>query len=100
MPYGVLLEARANAVKMGADMIRVGDDVGAQQAMMLRKGVARAAKPRLKHISTPTAPINPDIFIKCIRWRLFADPPGRNRLGVDLPADATHGGSRPEEHQG
>ena len=55
----------ANAVRMGADMIRVGDDVGAQQAMMLApKAWRELAKPRLKHMFDTYRTTNPDIFIK------------------------------------
>lgn len=55
----------ANAVKMGIDMIRVGDDVGAQQAMMLApKAWRELAKPRLKHMFDTYRKTNPDIFIK------------------------------------
>lgn len=54
-----------NAIKLGADMIRVGDDVGAQQAMMLAPAKWRElAKPRFAHMFEQFRKENPDIFIK------------------------------------
>lgn len=54
-----------NAIKAGADMIRVGDDVGAQQAMMLAPAKWRElAKPRFKYMFDRFRAENPDIFIK------------------------------------
>jgi uroporphyrinogen decarboxylase len=54
-----------NAIKEGADMIRMGDDVGAQQSMMLSPKMWRKlAKPRLQHMFDSFRKENPDIFIK------------------------------------
>jgi uroporphyrinogen decarboxylase len=54
-----------NAIKEGADMIRVGDDVGAQQAMMLAPAKWRElAKPRFKHMFDVYRKERSDIFIK------------------------------------
>jgi uroporphyrinogen-III decarboxylase len=54
-----------NAVKLGVDMIRVGDDVGAQQAMMLSpKAWRQLAKPRFKYMFDQFKTENPDLFIK------------------------------------
>ena len=54
-----------NAIKMGADMIRVGDDIGAQQAMMLSpKSWRELGKPRFKYMFDQFKQENPDIFIK------------------------------------
>lgn len=54
-----------NAIALGVDMIRVGDDVGAQQAMMISPKVWRElAKPRLDYMFKEFRKSNPDIFIK------------------------------------
>jgi uroporphyrinogen decarboxylase len=54
-----------NAIKEGADMIRVGDDIGAQQAMMLSPAQWRElAKPRFKRMLAAWRKENPDIWIK------------------------------------
>lgn len=54
-----------NAIKEGADMIRMGDDVGAQQSMMLSPKMWRKlAKPRLQHMFDAFRKENPEIFIK------------------------------------
>lgn len=54
-----------NAIALGVDMIRVGDDVGAQQAMMISPKVWRElAKPRLDYMFKEFRKANPDIFIK------------------------------------
>jgi len=54
-----------NAIKEGADMIRVGDDVGAQQSMMLSpKSWRELAKPRFKHMFGEFKKANPDILFK------------------------------------
>lgn len=55
----------ANVIKTGIDMIRVGDDIGAQQAMMLApKQWRELAKPRFKYMFDKFREANPDIFIK------------------------------------
>ncbi len=54
-----------NAVNLGVDMIRVGDDVGAQQSMMLSPVQWRElAKPRFQHMFGEFKKENPDLFIK------------------------------------
>ncbi|MBM3732030.1 MAG: hypothetical protein FJW24_00965 [Acidimicrobiia bacterium] len=54
-----------NAINKGIDMIRVGDDVGAQQAMMVSPKMWRdLAKPRFKRMFDAFRKANPDIFIK------------------------------------
>jgi uroporphyrinogen decarboxylase len=55
----------SNVIKTGIDMIRVGDDIGAQQAMMLSpKQWRELAKPRFKYMFDKFRQANPDIFIK------------------------------------
>ena len=54
-----------NAIALGIDMIRVGDDVGAQQSMMLSPAQWRElAKPRWKYMFDEFRKENPDILIK------------------------------------
>ena len=54
-----------NAIEQGIDMIRVGDDVGAQQSMLLSpKRWRELAKPRFQRMFEQFRKINPDIFIK------------------------------------
>jgi uroporphyrinogen decarboxylase len=54
-----------NAIAMGIDMIRVGDDIGAQQSMMISPAQWRQlAKPRLDYMFKEFRKANPDIFIK------------------------------------
>ncbi|MCL4765817.1 MAG: hypothetical protein KJZ80_06285 [Hyphomicrobiaceae bacterium] len=58
-------ELGLNAIRMGVDMIRVGDDVGAQQAMMISpKQWRELAKPRFERMFNAFRKENPDIFIK------------------------------------
>ena len=58
-------ELGRNAIKLGVDMIRVGDDIGAQQSMMLSpKSWRELAKPRFKHMFDVFRKENPEIFIK------------------------------------
>lgn len=58
-------ELGCNAIRQGIDMIRVGDDIGAQQAMMLSPAAWRElAKPRFKYMFDKFRKTNPDIFIK------------------------------------
>lgn len=55
----------SNVIKTGIDLIRVGDDIGAQQAMMLApKQWRELAKPRFKYMFDKFREANPDIFIK------------------------------------
>lgn len=54
-----------NAIRMGVDMIRVGDDVGAQQAMMISpKQWRELAKPRFESMFAAFRKENPDLYIK------------------------------------
>jgi len=54
-----------NAIAMGVDMIRVGDDVGAQQAMMISpKQWRELAKPRFDYMFKEFKKANSDLFIK------------------------------------
>lgn len=58
-------ELGKNAVKLGVDMIRVGDDVGAQQSMMLSPELWRKlAKPRFESMFNAFRKENPDLYIK------------------------------------
>ena len=58
-------ELGRNAIKLGVDMIRVGDDIGAQQSMMLSpKSWREYAKPRFKRMFEVFRKENPEIFIK------------------------------------
>lgn len=58
-------ELGKNAIKLGVDMIRVGDDIGAQQSMMLSpKSWREYAKPRFKRMFEEFRKVNPDIYIK------------------------------------
>jgi uroporphyrinogen decarboxylase len=58
-------ELGRNAIKLGVDMIRVGDDIGAQQSMMLSpKSWREYAKPRFKRMFDVFRKENPEIFIK------------------------------------
>jgi uroporphyrinogen decarboxylase len=55
----------SNVVKMGVDMVRVGDDVGAQQSMLLAPDQWRElAKPRFDYMFKTLRKINPDLKIK------------------------------------
>jgi uroporphyrinogen-III decarboxylase len=75
-----------NAIKLGADMIRVGDDVGAQQSMMLAPLKWREmAKPRFKQMFDAFRKENPDIFIKLHSCGDYSPIiPDEIELGVDL----------------
>ena len=54
-----------NAINMGVDMIRVGDDVGAQQAMMISpKQWRELAKPRFEYMFKEFRKANSELFIK------------------------------------
>ncbi|MEM7224463.1 MAG: uroporphyrinogen decarboxylase family protein [Pseudomonadota bacterium] len=58
-------EVGKNAVKLGVDMIRVGDDVGAQQAMMISpKQWRELAKPRFDYMFKEFRKENSELFIK------------------------------------
>lgn len=59
------LQVGLNAIRRGVDMIRVGDDVGAQQSMMMSPVQWRElAKPRFDYMFKQFRKENPDIFIK------------------------------------
>lgn len=54
-----------NAIALGVDMIRVGDDVGAQQAMMISpKQWRELAKPRFDYMFKEFRKANSELFIK------------------------------------
>ncbi len=75
-----------NAIEMGVDMIRVGDDVGAQKSMLISPTQWRElARPRFDHMFKEFRKTNPDIFIKlhsCGDYSLIL--PDIVELGVDL----------------
>ncbi|MDH3580622.1 MAG: uroporphyrinogen decarboxylase family protein [Hyphomicrobiales bacterium] len=75
-----------NAIAMGVDMIRVGDDVGAQQAMMISPEQWRElAKPRFDYMFKEFRKANPDIFIKLHSCGDYSPIiPDMIELGVDL----------------
>jgi uroporphyrinogen decarboxylase len=79
-------ELGRNAVKLGVDMIRVGDDVGAQQSMMLSPVQWRElAKPRFESMFSAFRKENPDIFIKLHSCGDYSPIiPDEIELGVDL----------------
>jgi len=58
-------ELGRNVIKRGVDMVRVGDDVGAQQAMMISPDQWRQlAKPRFQRMFDAWRKENSEIFIK------------------------------------
>jgi uroporphyrinogen-III decarboxylase len=75
-----------NAIRQGIDMIRVGDDVGAQQAMMISPDSWRElAKPRFAHMFNEFRKENPDILIKLHSCGDYSPILGDQvELGVDL----------------
>jgi uroporphyrinogen decarboxylase len=75
-----------NAIGMGIDMIRVGDDVGAQQSMMIDPETWRKlAKPRFKYMFDEFRKENPDIFIKLHSCGDYSPIiPDEVELGVNL----------------
>lgn len=75
-----------NAVRMGVDMIRVGDDVGAQQAMMLSpKQWRELAKPRFESMFNAFRKENDELFIKLHSCGDYSPIlPDEIELGVDL----------------
>ena len=79
-------EIGKNAIKMGVDMIRVGDDVGAQQAMMISPVQWRElAKPRFDYMFKEFRKENPDLFIKLHSCGDYSPILGDEvELGVDL----------------
>ncbi|MGI9406881.1 MAG: uroporphyrinogen decarboxylase family protein [Hyphomicrobiaceae bacterium] len=79
-------ELGKNAIAMGVDMIRVGDDVGAQQAMMISPEQWRElAKPRFDYMFKEYRKANSDIFIKLHSCGDYSPIiPDMIELGVDL----------------
>jgi len=75
-----------NAIARGIDMIRVGDDVGAQQSMMISPAQWRElAKPRFAHMFSEFKKENPDILIKLHSCGDYSPIiPDMVDLGVDL----------------
>jgi uroporphyrinogen decarboxylase len=79
-------ELGKNAVKLGVDMIRVGDDVGAQQSMMLSPELWRElAKPRFESMFNAFRKENSDLYIKLHSCGDYSPIiPDEIELGVDL----------------
>ena len=79
-------ELGKNAINMGVDMIRVGDDVGAQQAMMISPVQWRElAKPRFDYMFKKFRKENKDLFIKLHSCGDYSPIlPDEVELGVDL----------------
>lgn len=79
-------EIGKKAINMGIDMIRVGDDIGAQQSMMISpKQWRELAKPRLDYMFKEFRKANPDIFIKLHSCGDYSPVlPDMVELGVDL----------------
>ncbi len=75
-----------NAIARGVDMIRVGDDVGAQQSMMLSPVQWRElAKPRFKYMFQEFRKANDELFIKLHSCGDYSPIiPDEIELGVDL----------------
>jgi uroporphyrinogen decarboxylase len=79
-------ELGKNAIALGVDMIRVGDDVGAQQSMMLSPAQWRElARPRFEYMSSEFRKANSDLFIKLHSCGDYSPIiPDEIELGVDL----------------
>ncbi|MCG8432840.1 MAG: hypothetical protein MJA83_02275, partial [Gammaproteobacteria bacterium] len=79
-------ELGRNVIKRGADMVRVGDDVGAQQSMMLSPDQWRElAKPRFDRMFKTWRKERDDIFIKFHSCGDYSPILGDEvDLGVDL----------------
>ena len=75
-----------NVIDLGVDMIRVGDDIGAQQSMMISPDQWRQlAKPRFKYMFDEFRKSNSDIFIKLHSCGDYSPIIGDMvELGVDL----------------
>ncbi len=75
-----------NAIARGVDMVRVGDDVGAQQSMMLSPVQWRElAKPRFKYMFQEFRKANDELFIKLHSCGDYSPIiPDEVELGVDL----------------
>jgi len=64
LPYQYHLAAAKGLVQMGVDMIWVGDDVGAQQAMLISPKMWRKfLKPRMAHFIAEVKAINPQLKV-------------------------------------
>jgi len=64
IPYNYHLTAAKKLVQMGVDMIWLGDDVGAQDVMMLSPVTWRTfLKPRLAEIISSVKSINPNVKV-------------------------------------
>ena len=79
-------ELGKNAIALGVDMIRVGDDVGAQQAMMISpKQWRQLAKPRFDYMFKEFRKANSELFIKLHSCGDYSPILGDEvELGVDL----------------
>jgi uroporphyrinogen decarboxylase len=79
-------ELGKNAIARGIDLIRVGDDVGAQQSMMLSPQQWRElAKPRFEYMFDQFKKENKDIYIKLHSCGDYSPIiPDEVELGVDL----------------
>ena len=75
-----------NAIARGVDMVRVGDDVGAQQSMMLSPVQWRElAKPRFQYMFQEFRKANDELFIKLHSCGDYSPIiPDEIELGVDL----------------
>ena len=79
-------ELGKNVIDLGIDMIRVGDDIGAQQSMMISPDQWRQlAKPRFQYMFDEYRKSNEDIFIKLHSCGDYSPIIGDMiELGVDL----------------
>ncbi len=79
-------EVGKNAIARGVDMVRVGDDVGAQQSMMLSPVQWRElAKPRFQYMFQEFRKANDELFIKLHSCGDYSPIiPDEVELGVDL----------------
>jgi uroporphyrinogen decarboxylase len=79
-------EIGKRVIAMGVDMIRVGDDVGAQQAMMISpKQWRELAKPRFDYMFKEFRKVNSELFIKLHSCGDYSPIlPDMVELGVDL----------------
>ncbi|MBI1384375.1 MAG: hypothetical protein GC150_05650 [Rhizobiales bacterium] len=79
-------ELGKNAIKMGVDMIRIGDDIGAQQSMMISpKQWRELAKPRLDYMLKEFRKTNSELFIKSHSCGDYSPVlPDMVELGFDL----------------
>jgi uroporphyrinogen decarboxylase len=79
-------ELGKNAIAMGVDMIRVGDDVGAQKGMMISPAQWRElAKPRFEYMFKEFRKANSDLEIKLHSCGDYSPIiPDMVELGVDL----------------